>query len=70
MSNTTHQDWLNIVLPRIRGAWNLHELLPDNLDFFVALSSFISGSGNIGQSVYSGTAVRSLVPRGQNINAD
>ncbi|EED14393.1 polyketide synthase, putative [Talaromyces stipitatus ATCC 10500] len=40
----------------LRGAWNLHELLPDNLDFFVALSSFISGSGNIGQSIYSGTA--------------
>ncbi|KPM39275.1 Lovastatin diketide synthase LovF [Neonectria ditissima] len=56
LCNTTHQDWLNIVLPRIKGAWNLHELLPDNLDFFVALSSFISGSGNIGQSVYSGTA--------------
>nr|ALQ32775.1 putative polyketide synthase [Fusarium babinda] len=56
LSNTSYQDWLNIVLPRIRGAWNLHELLPDNLDFFIALSSFISGSGNIGQSVYSGTA--------------
>ncbi|KAJ4245071.1 hypothetical protein NW762_014282 [Fusarium torreyae] len=56
LSNTSYQDWLNIVLPRIRGAWNLHELLPDDLDFFIALSSFISGSGNIGQSVYSGTA--------------
>jgi acyl transferase domain-containing protein/NADPH:quinone reductase-like Zn-dependent oxidoreductase/SAM-dependent methyltransferase/acyl carrier protein len=56
LSNTSYQDWLNIVLPRIRGAWNLHELLPDNMDFFIALSSFISGSGNIGQSVYSGTA--------------
>ncbi|KAG9259098.1 putative polyketide synthase [Emericellopsis atlantica] len=56
LSNTSHQDWLNIVLPRIRGAWNLHELLPDGLDFFVVLSSFISGSGNMGQSVYSGTA--------------
>ncbi|KAI6785287.1 Lovastatin nonaketide synthase-like protein [Emericellopsis cladophorae] len=56
LSNTSHQDWLNIVLPRIRGAWNLHEVLPNNLDFFVVLSSFISGSGNMGQSVYSGTA--------------
>ncbi|KAI1267381.1 putative polyketide synthase [Xylariaceae sp. FL1019] len=54
--NTTYEDWLNIVTPRNQGAWNLHELLPNNLDFFVALSSFISGVGNVGQPVYSGTA--------------
>ncbi|CAM1509651.1 Fc.00g033900.m01.CDS01 [Cosmosporella sp. VM-42] len=56
LENTTYEDWKNITRPRNQGAWNLHELLPDNLDFLVALSSFISGSGNIGQSVYSGTA--------------
>ncbi|RYP73400.1 hypothetical protein DL771_003668 [Monosporascus sp. 5C6A] len=56
LENTTYEDWQNITTPRNQGAWNLHELLPDNLDFFVALSSFISGSGNVGQSVYSGTA--------------
>ncbi|KAI1810659.1 putative polyketide synthase [Poronia punctata] len=54
--NTNYEDWSNIVTPRNQGAWNLHELLPDNLDFFVALSSFISGVGNVGQPVYSGTA--------------
>lgn len=57
MENTTYEDWYNITTPRIKGAWNLHELLPENLDFFVLLSSFISGSGNIGQSIYSATAV-------------
>ncbi|KAI0143582.1 putative polyketide synthase [Xylariaceae sp. FL1272] len=54
--NTSYEDWLNIVTPRNQGAWNLHELLPENMDFFVALSSFISGVGNVGQPVYSGTA--------------
>ncbi|KAI8633246.1 putative polyketide synthase [Xylariaceae sp. FL1651] len=54
--NTTYEDWKNITTPRNQGAWNLHELLPNNLDFFVALSSFISGVGNVGQPVYSGTA--------------
>jgi hypothetical protein len=54
--NSTHEDWLNITTPRIQGAWNLNELLPD-LDFFVALSSFLGAHGNVGQSIYSGTAV-------------
>lgn len=57
MENTTFEDWHNITTPRIKGAWNLHELLPDNLDFFVLLSTFLAGSGNIGQSIYSATAV-------------
>ncbi|KAJ3545058.1 hypothetical protein NM208_g2700 [Fusarium decemcellulare] len=56
LSNSSYQDWQDIMSPRIKGAWNLHQLLPDDLDFFIALSSFIGGSGNIGQSIYSATA--------------
>lgn len=54
--NTTHDDWENITRPRVQGAWNLHETLPD-LDFFIALSSLPGIMGNIGQSIYAGTAV-------------
>ncbi|KIM94801.1 hypothetical protein OIDMADRAFT_172503 [Oidiodendron maius Zn] len=39
----------------LRGAWNLHELLGD-VDFFIALSSFVGAAGNVGQAIYSGTA--------------
>lgn len=56
--NATYEDWQNITSPRIQGAWNLHESLPD-LDFFISLSSFLGATGNIGQSIYSGTAVSS-----------
>ncbi|KAJ5101975.1 polyketide synthase, partial [Penicillium alfredii] len=53
--NATHEHWQDITTPRVRGAWNLHELLPD-LDFFVSLSSFLGAVGNVGQSIYAGTA--------------
>ncbi|KAK7756454.1 putative PKS/NRPS-like protein biosynthetic cluster [Diatrype stigma] len=53
--NATYEDWENITRPRVRGAWNLQELLPE-LDFFVALSSFLGSTGNVGQSIYAGTA--------------
>lgn len=53
--NASYDDWQNITRPRVQGAWNLHELLPD-ADFFIALSSFLGAAGNIGQSIYAGTA--------------
>ncbi|KAH8797946.1 putative polyketide synthase [Xylogone sp. PMI_703] len=53
--NATFEDWQKITRPRIQGAWNLHELLPD-VDFFINLSSFLGATGNIGQTIYSGTA--------------
>lgn len=54
--NSTLEDWEIITTPRVKGAWNLHELMPDNLDFFVALSSFNGDTGNLGQAIYAGTA--------------
>ncbi|RYP11169.1 hypothetical protein DL765_007856 [Monosporascus sp. GIB2] len=39
----------------LRGAWNIHDLLPD-LDFFLTLSTAVNATGNIGQSVYAGTS--------------
>ncbi|KAI8930409.1 polyketide synthase [Plenodomus lindquistii] len=54
--NATLEDWEIVTTPRVKGAWNLHELMPDDLDFFVALSSFNGDTGNLGQAIYAGTA--------------
>ncbi|KAI1147950.1 putative polyketide synthase [Nemania diffusa] len=54
--NAVYEDWDTITGPRVRGAWNLHELLPANLDFFILLGSFLGDTGNAGQSIYAGTA--------------
>ncbi|KAF8538722.1 KR domain-containing protein [Trichophaea hybrida] len=37
---------------RGQGSWNLHSLLPQDLDFFVLLSSLSSVTGNCGQANY------------------
>ena len=34
------------------GSWNLHELMPRDLDFFIMLSSLAGILGNRGQSNY------------------
>ncbi|KDN71930.1 putative KR domain-containing protein [Colletotrichum sublineola] len=39
--------------PKCAGSWNLHQLLPRNLDFFVLLSSFCGVMGNRGQANYA-----------------
>ncbi|XXH02126.1 polyketide synthase [Hypoxylon texense] len=54
--NATYEDWKIITRPRNTGAWNLHELLPDDLDFFILLGSFLGDTGNGGQAIYGGTA--------------
>ncbi|KAK5999184.1 Highly reducing polyketide synthase alt5 [Cladobotryum mycophilum] len=41
------------VRPKVAGSWNLHELLPDKLDFFVMLSSIIGVTGLRGQANYN-----------------
>jgi hypothetical protein len=55
--NTTYEDWEIVMGPRVQGAWNLHQLMPNNLDFFIALGSFLGDTGNGGQAIYAGTAV-------------
>jgi acyl carrier protein len=68
--NATYDDWQNITRPRVQGARNLHELLAD-VDFFIALSSFVGAAGNVGQGIYAGTATyfdafaRYRIARGQ-----
>jgi hypothetical protein len=55
--NATAQDWHAVIAPKLQGAWNLHELLPKDLDFFVSLASASGRIGNVGQSIYAGTSV-------------
>jgi hypothetical protein len=43
--------------PKVQGTWNLDKLLPDNLDFFVILSSIAGVCGAVSQSSYAGASI-------------
>lgn len=47
------QDWQAAIRPKVQGSWNLHQTLPQDLDFFVMLSSVAGIFGNRGQSNYA-----------------
>nr|UPN67571.1 hypothetical protein [Pestalotiopsis sp.] len=70
--NATYEDWEIVTRPRVQGAWNLDELMPRDMDFFILLSSFLGDIGNEGQGIYAGSAAfydefaRYRVARGQN----
>ncbi|KAL2863130.1 uncharacterized protein BJX67DRAFT_384987 [Aspergillus lucknowensis] len=49
----SHSQWMAATAPKIKGTWNLHQLLPSGLDFFVMLSSISSIIGNRGQANYA-----------------
>ena len=49
----THQQWTESMRPKVQGTWNLHSLLPEDLDFFITLSSFAGVFGNRTQSNYA-----------------
>lgn len=51
--NMTHSDWVAATGPKIQGSWNMHELLPSSLDFFIMLSSTSGIIGNPGQANYA-----------------
>ncbi|CAG8960790.1 hypothetical protein HYFRA_00002327, partial [Hymenoscyphus fraxineus] len=51
--NMTRESYNAAVLPKVDGSWNLHLLLPRNLDFFVFLSSSSGIVGWHGQSNYA-----------------
>ena len=48
----TAQDLRITVGPKVHGTWNLHDLLPKDLDFFVMLSSLAGTMGHRGQGNY------------------
>ncbi|KAF3092990.1 hypothetical protein TWF103_011134 [Orbilia oligospora] len=61
-SNTTHAGWNNEITCKVSGSWNLHSLLPEELDFFVLLSSVagIIGSRSQGASAAADTYMDAL----------
>lgn len=52
-SEMTFQEWEESVTPKIAGSWNLHSVLPKQMDFFILLSSATGIFGNVGQSNYA-----------------
>ncbi|KAL4877345.1 hypothetical protein BJY04DRAFT_222095 [Aspergillus karnatakaensis] len=49
----SYGDWITATRPKIQGSWNLHELVPRDLDFFIMLSSISGVIGNPGQANYA-----------------
>lgn len=49
----THLQWERTIRSKTQTSWNLHTLLPENLDFFILLSSISGIIGNPGQSNYA-----------------
>ena len=52
-TNMTAEKWNKVLAPKVAGSWNLHDLLPTNLDFFVMMSSSTGIMGSFGQSNYT-----------------
>lgn len=51
--NMTYANWSESLQPKIHGSWNLHEVLPRDMDFFIMLSSVSGLIGNPGQGNYT-----------------
>ncbi|PKX97535.1 type I polyketide synthase [Aspergillus novofumigatus IBT 16806] len=51
--NMTHQQFMGAVRPKVQGSWNLHKYLPQDMDFYVLLSSSVGIAGSRGQGNYS-----------------
>ncbi|KAH7329671.1 hypothetical protein B0I35DRAFT_507893 [Stachybotrys elegans] len=49
----THMQWEQTIKSKVDSSWNLHCLLPPELDFFVMLSSISGIVGNAGQANYA-----------------
>jgi NADP-dependent 3-hydroxy acid dehydrogenase YdfG len=47
------ETWNKPVIPKIQGAWNLHNLLPKDMDFLILFSSIGGTYGYYGQSNYA-----------------
>lgn len=62
--NMTHEMYMAAVGPKVQGSWNLHNLLPKDMDFFVMLSSAAGVIGNRSQANYNaGNAFQDALAR-------
>ena len=56
--NTTYEEWVDVVTPKVAGTWNLHKALEGHeLDFFVLFSSTSGVVGYKGQANYAAGSV-------------
>ncbi|WQF89974.1 Putative Acyl transferase domain superfamily, quinone oxidoreductase/zeta-crystallin, thiolase [Colletotrichum destructivum] len=53
LPNLTLSQWESATSPKIRGTWNLHRVLPSDLDFFVLFGSTSGIHGYPGQANYA-----------------
>ncbi|CAH0056997.1 unnamed protein product [Clonostachys solani] len=51
--NMTHGQWATTIGSKVHASWNLHTLLPKDMDFFILLSSLAGIYGTIAQSNYA-----------------
>ncbi|KAI1455751.1 hypothetical protein F4805DRAFT_459397 [Annulohypoxylon moriforme] len=51
--NMTHEQWESTVNSKAQSSWNLHQFLPQGLDFFILLSSLSGVYGSPVQSNYA-----------------
>lgn len=51
--NYTLEQWQANLRPKVQGSWNLHRQLPEDMDFFVMLSSIVGLVGHQGQAGYA-----------------
>ena len=51
--NMSYEDWVISTRSKVTGSWNLHEILPSGLDFFVLLSSVNGIFGGRAQANYA-----------------
>jgi len=49
----TYEQWETTIRSKVQSSWNLHNILPQNLDFFILLSSVSGIFGNASQSNYA-----------------
>ncbi|KAH8662215.1 hypothetical protein BX600DRAFT_414262 [Xylariales sp. PMI_506] len=59
-----YDDWQTAIRPKTIGSWNLFELCPQDMDFFIFLSSAAGVIGNRGQANYAvGNAFQDALAR-------
>lgn len=51
--NLDFSSWTTALRPKVQGTWNLHNLLPDSLDFFVLFGSISGTLASYGQANYA-----------------
>ncbi|KAK6954107.1 hypothetical protein Daesc_004069 [Daldinia eschscholtzii] len=53
-NSMTYEQWKLPIRSKVQTAWNLHRLLPRDLDFFILLSSLAGINGQMASSNYAG----------------